>query len=149
MLRFQLTLSQSTAKMCAHASICAWTCENQSKNIYACLDLHKSLHRCLLKKIRLLQFAQIFSKTLAHGRICALICANPCARFDLRFNLRKSQRKFSRKSCSHPSSSLQNCVSESITQLLGCKPKWERSTGETSILKCNNASQFRCTCFLN
>jgi len=37
----------------------------------------------------------------------------------------------------------QNCVSESITQLLGCKPKWERSTGETSILKCNNASQFR------
>ena len=56
-LRFQLTLSQSTAKMCAHASICAWTCENQSKNIYACLDLHKSLHKCLLKKIRLLQFA--------------------------------------------------------------------------------------------
>ena len=104
MLRFQLTLSQSTAKMCAHASICAWTCENQSKNIYACLDLRKSLHKCLLKKIRLLQFAQIFSKTLAHGRICALICANPCARFDLRFNLRKSQRKFSRKSCSHPSS---------------------------------------------
>ena len=56
-LRFQLTLSQSTAKMCAHASICAWTCENQSKNIYACLDLRKSLHKCLLKKIRLLQFA--------------------------------------------------------------------------------------------
>ena len=45
--------------------------------------------------------------------------------------------------------SLQNCVSESITRLLGCKPKWERSTGENSILKCNNASQFRCTCFLN
>ena len=56
-LRFQLTLSQSTAKMCAHASICAWTCENQSKNIYACLDLRKSLHKCLFKKIRLLQFA--------------------------------------------------------------------------------------------
>ena len=26
-------------------------------------------------------------------------------------------------------SSLQNCVSGSITQLLGCKPKWERSRG--------------------
>ena len=48
-LQFQLTLSHSTAKMCAHASICAWTCENQSQNIYACLDLRKSLHKCLLK----------------------------------------------------------------------------------------------------
>ena len=92
-LRFQLTLSQSTAKMCAHASICAWTCENQSKNIYACLDLRKSLHKCLLKKyacfnlrfnlrkyfrkpLRTVGFALWFAQIHAHALICALICAN-------------------------------------------------------------------------
>ena len=79
--------------MCAHASICAWTCENQSKNIYACLDLRKSLHKCLLKKyacfnlrfnlrkyfrkpLRTVGFALWFAQIHAHALICALICAN-------------------------------------------------------------------------
>ena len=45
---FDFSYRNQLLKMCAHASICAWTCENQSKNIYACLDLRKSLHKFAL-----------------------------------------------------------------------------------------------------
>ena len=37
----------------------------------------------------------------------------------------------------------QACVSESITYILGCKPKWEPLAGDTTLPNCTTVSQFR------
>ena len=37
----------------------------------------------------------------------------------------------------------QACVSKSITDILGCQPKWEPLAGDTSLPKCTTVAQFR------